>query len=61
MIKNTLNPLSRLPAQMPGDQEVAGAVKTIDSRLKAKEADLQKLAHAAKVPVEHEVIITAAK
>ncbi len=59
MIKNTLNPLSRLPSQMPGDQEVAGALKTIDDRLRAKEADLQKLAHAAKVPVEHEIVITA--
>lgn len=59
MIKNTLNPLSRLPAQMKGDQELAGAVQTIETRLKAKEADLQKATHAAKVPVEHELVITA--
>ncbi len=59
MIKSTLNPLSRLPAQMKGDTELDGAIKTIDTRLKAKEAELQKAAHAAKVPVEHEVIVTA--
>jgi translation initiation factor 1 (eIF-1/SUI1) len=58
LIKNTLNPLRRLPAQVPGDQEIAGAVNTIVTKLNAKEADLQKLAHAAKVPVEHEIVIT---
>lgn len=57
MIKNTLNPLRRLPSQIPGDKEIEGAVTTIASRLGAKEAELQKLVHATKVPVEHELVI----
>ena len=58
MIKNTLNPLRRLPSQVPGDQDIAGAVNTIITKMGSKEAELQKLVHATKVPVEHEIEIT---
>ncbi|MDB6137932.1 MAG: GDSL-like Lipase/Acylhydrolase [Verrucomicrobiaceae bacterium] len=61
MIKNTLNPLRRLPSQIPGDKVIEGAVNTIADRLGAKEAEQQKSVHATKVPVEHEIIITAVK
>lgn len=57
LIKNTLNPLRRLPAQVPGDQEIAGAVDTIAAKLNAKEAELQKIVHEAKAPVLHEIVI----
>ncbi len=61
MIKGTLNPLRRLPSQIPGDKEIEGAVNTIATRLGSKEAEQQKLVHATKVPVEHEIVITEGK
>ena len=58
MIKNTLNPLRRLPSQVPGDKDIEGAVNTIATKMLAKETEFQKTVHAAKVPVEHEIVIT---
>lgn len=59
MIKNMISGFRALPADIKADAELAAGLKTITSRLAAKQADLDGAVRKTLVPVKHTLSVTA--